>query len=484
MPRKSRCAPARSRRLQAASPLGECSRPIAKKTRRLVRNLRFMKISPLLLIVALFCSADAVAQSACQQLGMDACAPAHVDQRPPCDAACVQDRRDTNRRREEAQDAEWEAGRKDREAAAFQERMNKEHAEEAREREKLQAKANKLAEKGYEYETKKHDNTKALEYYLKAAQVMKPWDLLHKAMARVLTELARYDEAYAEWEAVINDKATPDDQIASLRNLQWSLMYYEGYECPPVPRFNGKVGCYRRADQQTLHTIYVPLPFIEGRSWTPQAERSNGPFTVTTVDGHVWHSEDNNLKLCNMLNARIQTPAHVAVTMLLPDDTIFTLGPNSDITLDSFVYDPNTSHVSATMSVVKGIFRIVAGQFSHKDPMNREIKFVIPPPKGSTEVPAVDAVGIRGSDVEIDFAGPDDPIHSGMKWINVYSGDVTYTDYEGATQPIPVGKYLVMLHGPYMQPHIYDIDKTDNGGKPGLSVTDAWDLSVPPVGRQ
>ena len=77
-----------------------------------------MKISPLLLIVALFCSADAVAQSACQQLGMDACAPAHVDQRPPCDAACVQDRRDTNRRREEAQDAEWEAGRKDRVVAA------------------------------------------------------------------------------------------------------------------------------------------------------------------------------------------------------------------------------------------------------------------------------------------------------------------------------------------------------------------------------
>lgn len=41
-------------------------------------------------------------------------------------------------------------------------------------------------------------------------------------------------------------------------------------------------------------------------------------------------------------NARIVTTAEGQVQMLFRDESAFTIGPNSDVVLDEFVYDPDT----------------------------------------------------------------------------------------------------------------------------------------------
>ena len=56
------------------------------------------------------------------------------------------------------------------------------------------------------------------------------------------------------------------------------------------------------------------------------------------------------------LNDHVTPDAAGRLQILLVDETIFTLGPNSDMVLDDFVYDPKTSAGKMTASIAKGTF--------------------------------------------------------------------------------------------------------------------------------
>jgi hypothetical protein len=62
---------------------------------------------------------------------------------------------------------------------------------------------------------------------------------------------------------------------------------------------------------------------------------------------------------------RIQTTAAGSVQLLFLDKTSMTIGPNSDVSIDEYVYDPqaNTGKLAATLA--KGAMRFVGGQISH-----------------------------------------------------------------------------------------------------------------------
>ncbi|MGH6737014.1 MAG: FecR domain-containing protein [Methyloceanibacter sp.] len=66
-------------------------------------------------------------------------------------------------------------------------------------------------------------------------------------------------------------------------------------------------------------------------------------------------------------NERINTTNSGLVQVLLVDGSTFTVGPNSDLTIDKFVYDPNkkTGQVVATFS--KGAMRFVGGKISKNE---------------------------------------------------------------------------------------------------------------------
>jgi hypothetical protein len=86
--------------------------------------------------------------------------------------------------------------------------------------------------------------------------------------------------------------------------------------------------------------------------------------------------------------ARIITGADGHLQVLLLDETVFTIGANSDMVLDEFVYDPAIDAHKIMASLSKGIFRWVTGKTAHKDPASMKVNL------------PVGTIGIRGTDFE------------------------------------------------------------------------------------
>ncbi len=72
--------------------------------------------------------------------------------------------------------------------------------------------------------------------------------------------------------------------------------------------------------------------------------------------------------------------------LLFLDETTLTVGPNSRVTLDRFVYDPGRGAGTVTMTAVRGVFRFVSGSLPSQ-------AYEIKTPAGS--------IGVRGTIFEL-----------------------------------------------------------------------------------
>lgn len=63
-------------------------------------------------------------------------------------------------------------------------------------------------------------------------------------------------------------------------------------------------------------------------------------------------------------NQRIKTSRGGLVQLLFVDGSAFTIGENSELTIDKFIYDPNKKTGKMVANVVKGVFRFVGGRLS------------------------------------------------------------------------------------------------------------------------
>ncbi|MDQ8727940.1 FecR domain-containing protein [Bradyrhizobium sp. LHD-71] len=127
---------------------------------------------------------------------------------------------------------------------------------------------------------------------------------------------------------------------------------------------------------------------------------------------------------------RIQTTSAGSVQLLFLDKTSMTIGPNSDLAIDEYVYNPssNTGKLAATLT--KGVMRFVGGQISHA---------------GNARVTTPNAVvGIRGgvgifspSSVYIGYG--EGHVTSGPSSVMLTAGEYTQTLGGGAppTNPSP-----------------------------------------------
>ena len=88
-----------------------------------------------------------------------------------------------------------------------------------------------------------------------------------------------------------------------------------------------------------------------------------------------------------IFNERITTNASGLVQILLVDGTTFTIGPGSELTIDEFVYDPNSGDARVVATITKGAFRFIGGQSSRR-------------PGGATVRTPAGTIGIRGAMVE------------------------------------------------------------------------------------
>lgn len=90
-------------------------------------------------------------------------------------------------------------------------------------------------------------------------------------------------------------------------------------------------------------------------------------------------------------NERIQTDAAGSVQLLFVDKTSMSIGPNSDVTIDEYVFDPNANTGKMAVTVSKGVMRFVGGQVSHTG-------------EATVTTPSA-SIGIRGGTVIFDAKG-------------------------------------------------------------------------------
>ncbi|MGF1500865.1 MAG: FecR domain-containing protein [Paracoccaceae bacterium] len=85
------------------------------------------------------------------------------------------------------------------------------------------------------------------------------------------------------------------------------------------------------------------------------------------------------------LDDRIRTAAEARMQVLLLDETVFTVGPGSDLTIDRFVYDPDAGTGEMAAEMTTGFLRYVSGQIGAVNPENVTV-----------DTPAA-TIGIRGT---------------------------------------------------------------------------------------
>jgi len=74
------------------------------------------------------------------------------------------------------------------------------------------------------------------------------------------------------------------------------------------------------------------------------------------------------------LGDEVKTDAEGHLQILLLDETVFTIGPNSSIIIDKFVYDPKSHSGEIRANVAKGAFRYVSGKIAAKNPNSVKMK--------------------------------------------------------------------------------------------------------------
>jgi hypothetical protein len=139
------------------------------------------------------------------------------------------------------------------------------------------------------------------------------------------------------------------------------------------------------------------------------------------------------------LNDRVVTDSKSRLQVMLLDETVFTVGPNSDMTLDEFVYDPASSAGKVSAKVTKGVFRFVTGKVARKEPENMKVKM------------PVGTIGIRGTYVLVSVGGEGSSSYSLNGGVNVggnpgvpgNSGSPVVGG--GSAMPAPLSETVILL---------------------------------------
>jgi hypothetical protein len=68
-----------------------------------------------------------------------------------------------------------------------------------------------------------------------------------------------------------------------------------------------------------------------------------------------------------VFNERIQTTASGQTQVLFVDESTMTVGPDSDITIDKFVFDPATNTGTMALSATRGVLRLIGGKLTKQE---------------------------------------------------------------------------------------------------------------------
>ena len=114
---------------------------------------------------------------------------------------------------------------------------------------------------------------------------------------------------------------------------------------------------------------------------------------------------------------------------VLKDDTTFTMGPNSDMVLDEFVYDPDTSLRKISVDIFHGAMRWVTGKLIEVNPSLRD-------PSRMQVKTGMGTIGVRGTDFEVSINADQ------SESIRLYKGHVDFTSISGSYITLDPGQMI------------------------------------------
>ena len=146
-----------------------------------------------------------------------------------------------------------------------------------------------------------------------------------------------------------------------------------------------------------------------------------GDLRVLALEDDVYHNE------------LIETEQESATKLIFLDETTLTLGPESSVVLDRFVYDPDPSKASLVMTATKGIFRFASGK--------------LPKNAYRLHTPAA-TIGIRGTVLELAIEPPERPGEQTAVRIELEEGQATVGDCRGEELVLQAGQALELTWNP------------------------------------
>jgi hypothetical protein len=193
------------------------------------------------------------------------------------------------------------------------------------------------------------------------------------------------------------DTQEAKEGLAEQARVSQALQAYQS----EADQFKNDVGRLRLASPTPIGNSAVTLPVAR--------VVEHGEFHIVTKDGRTLSgAEATAIPLDGGTHLFTGSDGHLK--MLLPDETTFTVGPDSDIVLDDFVYDQNHSLTKAGAQIMKGNFRWITGKISQGHEHDLRIK--IP----------VGTLGSRWTDFECTVDA------SGSGYVKLYEGQLDITE--------------------------------------------------------
>jgi hypothetical protein len=227
-----------------------------------------------------------------------------------------------------------------------------------------------------------------------------PDGLSSEAHARLLQQKKTLEKDLADFQAAaaaFNAKDAKEQSDAEYEKLdKWRSKYINAAKA-----FNKAVAVEREAANNPRKV----------KAYTIQLNTAQGEFSIENSDG----SKLNNKNIQTGRVALMDTGTHVTtgptgrLRIVLPDDTVFVIGPNSDIVMDEFVYDIGNDQRNISVRLSKGIFRWQTGKMFQNSLAKMKV------------ILSVVYIGIRGTDFET-VVEPD-----GSGYVKLFSGTLEMT---------------------------------------------------------
>jgi len=220
-------------------------------------------------------------------------------------------------------------------------------------------------------------------------------------MVKIYYFLERYEDA-GRWTENALKRDSNYLENSNIPDSNFKKMCLYGYF-----NFCGSIGKQEEKEKEERKET-IPIPTAKIGAYAAVT----GKVEVQRLGTNVWTSVGTGMAVYSY--DKLRTSDNGRAQIMLLDDTVFTVGPKTELILDEFVFDPDSNFNKLSAQLLKGVFRFVTGKIARKNP--EDVKIVTPS----------GGIGIRGTDFVLNYFPS-----SGLGRVVVFGGAVEVTPNNG-----------------------------------------------------